>query len=48
MGNSMEQVEVLINILLVPHLALKESGIKIVKISESLQDKEMAKFVATI
>lgn len=48
MGNSMEQMEVLINILLVSHLALKESGIKIVKISESLQDKEMAKFVATI
>jgi len=48
MGNSMAQMEVLINILLVSHLALKESGIKIVKISESLQDKEMAKFVATI
>lgn len=48
MGNSMAQMEVLINILLVSHLALKESGIKVVKISDDLQDKEMAKFVATI
>src|SRR5680860_2803 len=48
MGNSLKQMEVLINILLVSYVALKESGIKISKISEDLQDKEMARFVASV
>lgn len=48
MGNSLKQMEVLINILLVAYVALQESGTKISKISEDLQEKEMARFVASV
>lgn len=48
MGNTLEQMDVLINILLVAHLALKEDGVKLVKVSELEQDKEMAKYVGHV
>jgi hypothetical protein len=44
MGNKIEDVEVLLNILIVTFLALKYSDVKLEMISESLQKKEMAKY----
>jgi hypothetical protein len=44
MGNKIEDVEVLLNILIVTFLALKYSDVKLEMISESLQEKEMAKY----
>ncbi|MBL4607546.1 MAG: hypothetical protein JKY01_06925 [Pseudomonadales bacterium] len=48
MGNSLENIDVLLNILIVAHISLKESGVKLRKITESLQESEMAKFVVTV
>jgi len=48
MGNSLEQVDLLLNILIVAHISLKESGVKLKKITEDLQENEMAKFVAIV
>lgn len=45
MGNRLEHVEVILNILMVSYLALKNSGIKIIKVSEKLQQKELEKLV---
>lgn len=47
-GNSLESIDVLLNILIVAHLSLRESGVKVVKISEQLQEKEMARFVEEV
>jgi hypothetical protein len=48
MGNKIEDVEVLLNILIVTFLALKYSGVKIEKISEKTQEKELAKYTGHI
>ena len=48
MGSSLEDMEVLINILLVTHLALKDACIKLLKITENDQDREMARFVGHV
>ena len=48
MGNKLEHVEVLLNILIVTHLALKYSGVKIEKITEKQQEKELAKYTGHI
>ena len=48
MGNSLEKIDILLNILIVAHIALKESGVKLKKITEELQETEMAKFVAVV
>jgi hypothetical protein len=45
MGNRLEHVEVILNILMVSYLALKNSGIKINKVSEKIQQKELEKLV---
>ncbi len=45
MGNKLEDVEVLLNILIVTFLALKYSNVKLEIITENLQEKEMAKYV---
>ena len=44
MGNKLEDVEVLLNILIVTFLALKYSNAKLEIITEDLQAKEMAKY----
>ena len=48
MGNSLESIDVLLNILIVSYLALSDSGIRIVKISENLQEKEMTRLVGSV
>ena len=48
MGNSLESMDVLLNILIVLHVSLKESGVKLRKITEDLLETEMAKFVAIV
>jgi hypothetical protein len=48
MGNSLDKIEILLNILIVAHISLKESGVKLKKITEDLQENEMARFVATV
>lgn len=48
MGSSPEQINVLLNVLIVAHLSLKTSGVKIQQVTEDLQDKELAKFVAVV
>ncbi len=48
MGNKIEDVEVLLNILIVTFLALKYSGVKIEKISEKTQEKELARYTGHI
>jgi hypothetical protein len=44
MGNKLEDVDVLLNILIVTFLALKYSNVKLEMITENIQEKEMAKF----
>ena len=48
MGNKIEDVEVLLNILIVSFLALKYSGVKLEMISEKTQEKELAKYMGHI
>lgn len=48
MGNSFEQMEVLLNILLVSFLALKEAGINIVQISEKDQEAGLQKLLNNV
>lgn len=45
MGNTLEQIEVLLNILIVTHLALKYSGVKIRTITEADQEKQLSRYV---
>ena len=47
-GNTLEQIEVLLNILLIAHLALKESGIKLAKVTEGEQERELSKFMGHV
>ena len=48
MGNTLEEVDVLLNILIVLHLAVKESGKRILKISEEDQDHQLKVLSATM
>ncbi|PCI46016.1 MAG: hypothetical protein COB51_08150 [Moraxellaceae bacterium] len=48
MGSTLEQMEVLLNILLVAYLALNESGIKIAEVTESEQERELSRFVGHV
>lgn len=48
MGNRLEDVEVLLNILMVTFLALKYSGVKLEKITEQQQTRELAKYTGHI
>ncbi len=48
MGNKFEHVEVLLNILIVTHLALKYSGVKIETITEKQQEKELARYTGHV
>ena len=48
LGNRMEQIDVLLKILIVLHIALKAAKVKIELISEDLQDRELNRLVANI
>jgi hypothetical protein len=48
LGNKLEHVEILLNILIVCHLALKYSGVKIETISEKLQQRELPKYTGHV
>jgi hypothetical protein len=48
MGNSLEQMETLLNILLVAHIALKEAQITIALVTEELQNRELDKLIAHV
>jgi len=48
MGQSLEDIDILLNILIICHLSLEDAGIKLKKITEDDQDKEMARFVGKI
>jgi len=44
-GSSMEQVEILLNLLIISHLALQYSGVKIQRVTEKEQEEELARYV---
>lgn len=48
LGNSLEHIEVLLNILLVSYLSLEEAGISIVQISEEEQELQMEMLVTRV
>ncbi len=48
MGNTLEEVDVLLNILIVLHLTVKKSGQEIVKITEQMQEQQYKILVSTI
>ena len=48
LGNTIEEVDVLLSVLIVLHLALKESGKRIVKISEEEQEHQLRELLANI
>ena len=48
MGNELKEVDVLLNILMVLHMAIKESGNKISKITENEQEYQLKIFSATV
>jgi hypothetical protein len=48
LGNSLEQIEVLLNILLVCHLALNEAGINIIQVTEKEQEVNLEMLINNI
>lgn len=48
MGNTLEEVDVLLNILIVLHTAVKEAGVRIEKISELQQEDQLAKLTTSV
>ena len=48
MGQSLEDIDVLLNILIICHLSLEDSGGKLEKILEGDQEKELARFTGHI
>ncbi|WP_027360701.1 hypothetical protein [Desulforegula conservatrix] len=48
MGNTLEEIDVLLNILIVLHLCIKESGQKISKISEDEQEYQLKLFTSVV
>ena len=48
MGNTLEEVDVLLNILIVLHLAVKVAGVRIGVISELQQEDHLAKLTASV
>ncbi len=48
MGNELEEIDVLLKILMVLHIAIKESGKKISKITEKEQEYQLKLFSATV
>lgn len=48
LGASMETVDVLLNILIVLHLAVEKSGQALATVSEAEQERQLQRFVATV
>lgn len=48
MGNTLEQMDILINVLLVAFLALKEAGLKLETVTEYEQGRELSRFVEQV
>ncbi|MFK5892527.1 MAG: hypothetical protein QM504_04835 [Pseudomonadota bacterium] len=48
MGNELQEIDVLLNVLMVLYIAIKESGHKISKITENEQEHQMKLFSATV
>ena len=48
LGNTLEQMDVLLNLLLVIHLALKKSGVRLETISEDEQEQQLRRFIAKV
>lgn len=48
MGNTLEEVDVLLNILIVIHLAIKKAGIRLETISEQQQEDQLVKLTASV
>jgi hypothetical protein len=48
MGNTLEEVDMLLNILIVLHLAVKEAGVRIEEISELQQEDQLAKLTISV
>lgn len=48
MGNSLEQMEVLLNLLLTIHLSLREAGIVIQPVSEKIQEQQLRRFIGRV
>ena len=48
MGNSLEQMDVLLHLLLVIHLSLREAGVVLETVSEKTQEQQLRRFVARV
>ena len=48
MGNTLEQMDVLLNLLLNIHLAFREAGVSIPTVSEELQEQELSRLVGQV
>lgn len=48
MGNTLEQMEVLLNLLLVIHLSLRQADVKLIMITEDKQEQQLQRLVATV
>ncbi len=48
MGNSLEQMEVLLHLLLVIHLSLKEAGVELKTVSEKTQEQQLRRFIGRV
>ncbi len=48
MGNTLEEIEVLLNLLLVVHLSLREAGVQLPTVSEEEQDRQLRLLVARV
>lgn len=48
MGNSLEQIEVLLHILLVIHLSLREAGVDIATVSEAMQEQQLRRLIGRV
>lgn len=48
MGNTLEQIDVLLNLLLVVHLSLREAGVRLPTVTEEEQERQLKLLVARI
>lgn len=48
MGNTLEQIEVLLNLLLVVHLSLREAGVQLPTVTEEAQERQLQRLVARV
>ncbi|MFT4730958.1 MAG: hypothetical protein ACI9UN_005491 [Granulosicoccus sp.] len=48
MGNTLEQMEVLLNLLLVIHLSLRQANVKLPTVSEDKQEQQLQRLIGTV